>query len=72
MMGISLLSIGFGGKLAGLLASDAALSKVDNSLSSIRHTYMSSFFNYFIISLITYIVAVLLIKYVSKLISAKG
>ena len=72
MMGISLLSIGFGGKLAGLLASDAALSKVDSSLSSIRHTYMSSFFNYFMISLLTYIVAVLLIKYVSKLISAKG
>ena len=72
MMGISLLSIGFGGKLAGLLASSAAINKTNASLDSMKHTYMKSFFGYFVVSLLTYVLAVALIKYISKLVGTKG
>lgn len=69
MMGISLLSIGFGGKLAGLLASNAALSQKRNSLLEIQTVYMNSFMIYFWISLATFIAAIILTKYIRKLIN---
>ncbi len=72
MMGISLLSIGFGGKLAGMLASNAALNKLEHSLLVIRQTYMLSFFNYFLISIATYVVVLLLIKHINKLIKSQS
>lgn len=71
MMGISLLSIGFGGKLAGFLASSAEINKSNDSLSAMKYTYMKSFFWYFLISMATFILAIMLIKFISKLINTK-
>lgn len=68
MMGVSLLSIGLGGKLAGLLAADSAINAKTVSLKQIQHIYLNSFFSYFIISLITFIFSVILIKYIRKLV----
>ncbi len=68
MMGISLLSIGLGGKLAGLLAEDSAINGKTISLKQIQQIYLNSFFSYFVISLITFIFSVILIKYIRKLI----
>jgi POT family proton-dependent oligopeptide transporter len=72
MMGISLLSIGFGGKLAGILASSAVINKTNNSMAEMKHTYMQSFFSYFIISVLTFILAVALSKFITNLIEAKA
>ncbi len=47
MMGISLLTIGFGGKLAGMLASSSAINKQNYILSDVQIIYMNSFFIYF-------------------------
>ena len=68
MMGISLLSIGFGGKLAGFLASSAEINLTNNGMSDMKYTYMKSFFSYFIISLLTFVVAIALKKFITKLI----
>ncbi|MDQ5920002.1 MAG: proton-dependent oligopeptide transporter, family [Pseudomonadota bacterium] len=68
MMGISLLSIGLGGKLAGVLASIAVISDTKASLGSIKYTYMISFFDYFIVSILTFTVAIILRKYINRLI----
>lgn len=67
MMGISLLSIGFGGKFAGVLANDAAISE-QSSLSAFEMNYLHAFFNYFIISTIMFVVVLLLNKHLKKLI----
>ncbi len=63
MMGISLLSIGFGGKLAGILAHDSIVSNSMNSLSINTNIYLHSFIMYFVISLALSIVSIMLIKY---------
>lgn len=71
MMGISLLSIGFGGKFAGLLASDASVSNhATMTLDMLRDNYLRSFLNYFFISVATYIVALILIKFINRLVKA--
>ncbi|MFN7095580.1 MAG: hypothetical protein ACK4M7_09480, partial [Burkholderiales bacterium] len=69
MMGISLLSIGFGGKLAGLLAANSVISKSNHSLLVIQQVYMSSFFIYFLFSIGTFMLAFLLVRYIDKLIN---
>ncbi len=66
MMGISLLSIGFGGKFAGLLAINSSISK-HMSLDLLESNYLKLFFDCFLISLVTYIVALILIKFVNRL-----
>ena len=71
MMGISLLSIGFGGKLAGFLASSAEINATNNAMSDMKYTYMKSFFSYFIISLITFFIAIFLKKIITNLIENK-
>ena len=69
MMGIALLSIGFGGKLAGLLANEADIDDVKNAtMHSMQLAYLHSFFSYFIISLVTFVVSVILGKYIKTLI----
>jgi POT family proton-dependent oligopeptide transporter len=68
MMGISLLSIGFGGKLAGLLANNAILDPNRNSLISMQKIYMHTFFTFFVISLVIFVVTLILTKYIRKLI----
>lgn len=69
MMGISLLSIGFGGKIAGLLASDSVLKKNQNyTILEMQEIYRDSFFLYFLISCATFMAALLLMKYINKLI----
>jgi POT family proton-dependent oligopeptide transporter len=67
MMGISLLSIGFGAKLAGVLASTSAMNKANTTLLESQHTYITAFFGYFLFSVATYIVSVCLIKQLRKL-----
>lgn len=69
MMGISLLSIGFGGKVAGLLANDAIINTIKTSLNDTKNIYMHSFLTYFVISLIIFIITICLTKYLRKLIS---
>jgi POT family proton-dependent oligopeptide transporter len=69
MMGISLLSIGFGGgKLASLLASFSASDKADLSVLDSERLYMHAFFNYFLICVIAFVVSLILSKYIQKLI----
>lgn len=68
MMGISLLSIGFGGKLAGILAGDATISE-KHSLLEIEINYIHAFLKYFIISILAFIVVLILNRYIKKLIS---
>ncbi|MCC2625046.1 MAG: hypothetical protein K0R14_919 [Burkholderiales bacterium] len=69
MMGISLLSIGFGGKLAGLLANQADISDVHHTtIHSMQLIYFHSFLSYFIISIATCIISILLGWYIGKLI----
>lgn len=70
MMGISLLSIGFGGKLAGLLAASSALSQSSHSLVSIQQWYFNAFLFYLIISLLTFFISIILAKYIKRLIVA--
>jgi len=70
MMGIALLSIGFGGKLAGLLANVADIDDVKHAtIHSMQMVYLHSFFSYFIISLVTFIISVILGKYIKNLIT---
>lgn len=66
MMGMSLLSIGFGGKLAGILANDAAIATT-GSLFVVEASYMHSFFYYFMISASGFILVLGLRKYINKL-----
>lgn len=69
MMGIALLAIGFGGKLAGLLAGGSGISDIENAtIYSMQLVYIHSFLSYFIISLVTFIVSVILGKYIKNLI----
>lgn len=69
MMGVSLLSIGFGGgKLASVLASFSAMKPSTISMLSSEQVYMHAFFNYFIISGIAFIIMLLLSSYISKLV----
>ncbi|MBP9742442.1 MAG: peptide MFS transporter [Burkholderiales bacterium] len=68
MMGISLLSIGLGTKLAGVLATIAVINNPHASLANIQYTYMMSFFDYFIVSIVTFVVALGLRLYINKLI----
>lgn len=68
MMGISLLSIGFGGKLAGLLANNAHIVDIGHTTThSMQSTYFHSFISYSIISLVTFIVSIILGIYIKKL-----
>lgn len=70
MMGLSLLSIGFGGKLAGLLASSAAIENVKStSVSAMQQVYLHSFVSYFVISIVTFVISLILGKYIKNLIA---
>jgi proton-dependent oligopeptide transporter, POT family len=70
MMGISLLSIGFGGKLAGLLASSAAINNVKSeTVNAMQSVYLHSFIGYLIISIATFIISLILGKYINNLIT---
>jgi hypothetical protein len=70
MTGISLLSIGFGGKLAGLLADGSEITDSVSSVLQVMHKYMYSFFIYFLISVLTFMFAMFLIKYIKGLIGS--
>jgi POT family proton-dependent oligopeptide transporter len=68
MMGISLLSIGFGGKLAGLLAYQSHIVDVEHTtIPAMQLIYLHSFISYFIISITTFIVSIILGIYIKKL-----
>ncbi len=68
MMGIFLMSIGFDGKLAGLLAQTAVTSSPNNSISSLELLYRNSFAIYFGFSFIVFILCLIAIKPIKKLI----
>lgn len=70
MMGISLLSIGFGGKVAGFIAN---LYPIDNSVSTLdylKKIYIHSFCVYFIISIFMFLLSIFLIKYINKFLTS--
>jgi POT family proton-dependent oligopeptide transporter len=70
MMGISLLSIGFGGKLAGLLANESDIADLRHAtIHGMQWVYFHSFLSYFVISIVTFIVSVVLGIYIRKLIT---
>ncbi len=66
MMGIFLMSIGLGGKLAGLLAQFSATTT--NNIEALQHTYLHSFIIYFCFSLVIYLLCLIMIKPITKLI----
>lgn len=67
MMGIFLMSIGLGGKLAGFLA-QTAVSSDTSSLIELEQTYIHSFSIYSIFSVIIFICCILAIRPINKLI----
>lgn len=68
MMGVSLMSIGFGGKLAGLLAKYSSMDNVEHMrLVDIELTYAHSFTHYLWISLVMFIISLALIKPINVL-----
>lgn len=71
MMGIFLMSIGFGGKLAGLLAQIAVTNDNTQSISSLELLYRNSFTIYFVFSLTVFILCLLAIKPINKLVLGK-
>lgn len=72
MMGIFLMSIGFGGKLAGYLAQSAVYDSSNATLSTLQGVYRSSFETYAAFSFGIFILCVLAIKPIKKLISGKN
>lgn len=70
MMGIFLMSIGLGGKLAGILAE---VSVTDNNLQmcALEAVYRDSFIIYCGISILIFIICLLMIKPINKLIQGK-
>jgi proton-dependent oligopeptide transporter, POT family len=71
MMGISLLSIGFGSKLTGVLATVAVVGGKMHGLAETQTIYMNAFFIYFLISTATLIASLILGRYIKKLIDIK-
>jgi len=67
MMGIFLMSIGLGGKLAGLLA-QSSVTAANASIQVLEKTYLHSFTIYFIFSLIVFVLCLIMIKPINKLI----
>jgi proton-dependent oligopeptide transporter, POT family len=73
MMGIFLLTIGLGGKIAGLLAQIATVpenSKTDTS--AILSTYNHAFNTYFLITVVCTVIALLFIPYIKKKMGEKA
>lgn len=68
MMGIFLMSIGFGGKLAGYLAQSSVNNDTNVSLTTLEAVYRSSFETYAFFSLGIFILCILAIKPINKLI----
>ena len=72
MMGIALLSIGFGGgKIAGLLATESVVDTKMHGLAETQTIYVNAFFIYFLISVVMFIVSLILGRYINKLINIK-
>ena len=72
MMGIALLSIGFGGgKIAGLLATESVVDTKMHNLAETQTIYVNAFFIYFLISVVMFIVSLILGRYINKLINIK-
>jgi len=69
MMGIFLMSIGFGGKLAGYLAQSAVSDNSQISLTALETIYRNSFSIYAAFSLIIFILCLLVTKPIAKLIT---
>ena len=67
MMGIFLMSIGLGGKLAGILAQSAA-SAENSTLNQLEHIYRNSFMIYCSFSMFIFILCLIMIKPINKLI----
>lgn len=67
MMGIFLMSLGMGGKLAGLLAQTSA-SAENASIATLEQIYSNSFTIYFGFSLVAFVLCLLAIRPINKLI----
>ncbi len=72
MMGIFLMSIGFGGKLAGFLAQSAVNDSTNISLTTLETVYRNSFETYALFSIGIFILCILAIKPINKLIFGKN
>lgn len=71
MMGINLMSIGFGGKLAGFFAQTAVNEDANASMRALEELYKGSFIYYFYFSIATFIICLLAIKPLNRLIQGK-
>jgi len=69
MMGIWFVSLGIGGKLAGLFADSSAIPKSLHNIVSIDSIYDHAFSLYFWISLLTTVLVLLLVPVINKLIN---
>lgn len=68
MMGIFLMSLGFGGKLAGLLAETAVNLNAHASIIQLQILYRNAFTIYFGFSIIVFIFCLIAIKPINKLV----
>ena len=66
MMGIFLLTIGLGGKIAGLLAGFSEVSKEVTSKAGILSVYSGAFNVYLLITVVSTVIALLTIPYIKK------
>lgn len=70
MMGIFFISLGLGGKLAGVFADISAIPQDMTNVPMIEHIYQHAFFHYFIICLVATIISFALVPVLKKLIRA--
>lgn len=70
MMGIFFISLGLGGKLAGVFADISAIPQDMTDVPTIEHIYQRAFFHYFILCLFATLVSLALVPLLKKLIKA--
>lgn len=71
MIGIFLISLALGGKLAGLLASITNIPEtISTNVVAVEHIYQHSFFLYFIFSVIIAVISLLLVPILKRLVKA--
>lgn len=71
MMGIFFISLGLGGKLAGLFADISAIPQTMTNVPAIEHIYQQAFFHYFVLCLFATLVSLVLVPILKTLIRAQ-
>lgn len=71
MMGIFFISLGLGGKLAGIFANISAIPQSMTNVSQIEQVYHHAFFIYFLVCVGTACISLALVPFLKKLIAQK-